>query len=86
MPTKKSEELMAMTTESLQKELVDTQEFLQKMKFDHAIEGLGNPNNLRSARKDVARINTELRKREIAEMGKEELSQRTRIRKRRRKQ
>lgn len=85
MPTKKTEELRAMSNEELQTELAESESYLQKLKFDHAIKGLENPLILRSIRRDVARINTELRGREIQNMTAEQLAERSKIRKRRRK-
>jgi large subunit ribosomal protein L29 len=39
---------------------------LKKLEFAHAISPLENPMSIRDLRKDVARIKTELRKRELA--------------------
>ena len=83
MPSKKTEELRAMSVEELQNELSESQTDIQKLKFDHAIRGLGNPLVLRGVRRDMARINAELRDREVKNMTKEELSNRSNIRKRR---
>jgi large subunit ribosomal protein L29 len=38
---------------------------LKKLEFAHAISPLENPMSIRSLRKDVARLKTELRKKEI---------------------
>lgn len=38
---------------------------LKKLEFAHAISPLENPMSIRSLRMDVARLNTELRKREL---------------------
>ena len=38
---------------------------LVKMKMNHAVSPLDNPNLIRATRKDIARILTELRRREI---------------------
>ena len=58
----------------------------QQMKFDHAVKGLGNPMDLRQLRRDIARINTELRVREIGALSVEEVEMRSKIRDRRRRQ
>lgn len=55
----------------------------QRMKFDHAIKGLENPITLRELRRDIARLQTEVRKREMAEMTPEEIANRSKIRRRR---
>jgi len=39
---------------------------LKKLEFAHAISPLENPMSIRSLRKDVARLKTEVRKRELA--------------------
>ena len=55
------------------------------MRFDHAIKGLDNPLSIRDVRKDIARLNTELRRRELAKADEMEIAGRDRIRLRRRK-
>ncbi len=39
---------------------------LKKLEFAHAISPLENPMSIRDLRRDVARLKTELRKRELA--------------------
>ncbi len=85
MPSKKFEELNAMTPEELQAELQETETFLQKLKFDHAIKGLENPLAIRNVRRDIARIKTEQRRRELADASPEVLANRSKIRQRRRR-
>jgi large subunit ribosomal protein L29 len=75
---KSVEELQA-EVESLQRELVS-------MKFDHAVKGLGNPMELRETRRNIARILTAIRNRELAAMPAESLEMRSKIRARRRRQ
>ena len=60
-------------------------EYVQ-LKFEHAVKGLPNPLELRTVRRNIARINTELRSRELAAMSPEELEMRSKIRARRRRQ
>ena len=57
----------------------------QKMKFDHALTGLENPLDIREVRRDIARLQTEIRRRELATASKEDLAKRSKIRGRRRK-
>lgn len=83
MASKKSIELKGMTVEGINEELKLAKSDLNKMKFDHASKGLENPGELKSLKKDIARLNTELRNREIGAMTKEELAKRSRIRLRR---
>ena len=56
-------------TKLLDKELIERLEAekasLSKMKLSHAISPLENPGKIRESRKTIARIETELRKREI---------------------
>ncbi len=58
---------------------------LLKMRFDHAVKGLSNPLEIRFLRREIARIHTELRGREVAGMTSEQLESRTKLRARRRK-
>jgi large subunit ribosomal protein L29 len=51
---------------SLVQELADTKDALFKRRFDNATGQLDNVSVLKKLRKDVARLNTELRAREIA--------------------
>lgn len=85
MATKKYLELQEFTEESLMEELKETQAQYQKLKFDHAIKGLDNPLTLKVIRRDIARINTEIRRREVAKMDEKEIAGRSKIRARRRK-
>ncbi|MCB0635281.1 MAG: 50S ribosomal protein L29 [Lewinella sp.] len=85
MATKKFLELQDFSDADLQAELDDTQAKYQKMKFDHAITGLDNPMLLREVRRDIARLQTEFRRRQLASSSEEELANRSRIRARRRR-
>ncbi len=83
MATKKYIELQEYSAEELVNELNQTINQYQKVKFDHAIRGLDNPLVLREVRRDIARINMEIRRRELEAMTPEQLSARTKIRRRR---
>ncbi len=85
MATKKQQELSNMTEEDLYKELEAAQSDYELLKFDHAIKGLESPIDIRVLRRDIARLNTEIRRRELAKMSEEELAKRGNIRRRRRK-
>lgn len=85
MPTKKSLELKEFTLEDLRNELAETKTQYQKMQFDHATKGLENPLSLREVRRDIARMTTELRSREVNEMDETTLAKRSKIRARRAK-
>jgi len=82
MATKKFLELGDMTPEQLDSEYAVTVAGYNKMKIDHAIKGLENPLTLREARRDVARLATEIRRRELKDVAVES---RSRIRARRRR-
>lgn len=83
MATKNFTELQSFSLEELQNELSETKIQFGKLKFDHAVRGLENPLRLREARRLIARISTEIRRRELAEMSAEEIAKRDRIRNRR---
>lgn len=86
MASKKFSELQDYSLEDLQIELETTEKSYLKMKFDHAIKGLEDPMRLREVRRDIARIQTEIRRRELMEAPAEVLEARSRIRRRRRKE
>ncbi len=75
-----------MTVADLQAELASMETEYQQMKFDHAVKGIANPMELREMRRNIARIVTEGRKREIAVMTPEQLELRSKLRIRRRRQ
>ena len=84
MASSKFQELQSFSVEDLTAELRTTEEQYGKLKFDHAVRGLDNPLRLTAARKDIARLKTELRRREIEAMSEEEIAKRGKIRERRR--
>jgi large subunit ribosomal protein L29 len=85
MPSKKTLDLQEFTDADLQNELTVIETQFQKMRFDHAIKGLDNPIKIRDVRKDIARLQTEIRRRELAGTSQEDLANRDRIRARRRR-
>lgn len=66
MPSKKFIELQEFSEEELNNELKETIVQQGKMKFDHTLKGLENPLTLKDIRRDIARLKTEVRRREIA--------------------
>jgi len=62
----KGTELKDLTLVELQDKLQDTRSTLNKLRFNHAVSPIDSPMALRSTKKNVARILTELRKRELA--------------------
>ena len=85
MASKKFLELQDFSEEQLKTELEETRTQFRKLRFDHAIKGLDNPLTLREIRRDIARLQTEIRRRELAKLPAEHLARRSKIRARRRK-
>lgn len=83
MASKKFIELQGMTVEGIEAELSQAQTDLGRMKFDQGAKGLENPLVLKETRKDIARLQTELRAREVKVMSPEQLAKRSKIRLRR---
>ncbi len=84
MATKKYLELQELSDADLNNELKETQDQFQKLKFDHTIKGLDNPMQLREVRRDIARLKSEMRRRQVSNMTEEQLAGRSKIRARRR--
>ena len=83
MATKKFLELQNMAADAINAELKQASADLVRMKFDHGAKGLQNPIELKSLKRDIARLKTELRAREISAMTPEQLAGRSNIRLRR---
>ena len=62
----KREDLNQLSNEDLQQRLHDDSQHITKLQFTHAVNPIDNPSQLRSIRREIARIKTEIRKREIA--------------------
>lgn len=65
MEVMKANEVKELTTAELQERLDAEKAKLSQMKLQHTISPLDNPLQIREARKTIARIATELRKREL---------------------
>ena len=63
----KINKIKEMSSPELEKELGELKTELFKLKFSLATNGLDNPMKIRSVKKDIARINTVLTERKIAE-------------------
>ena len=63
----KINKLKEMSSPELEKELGELKTELFKLKFSLATNGLDNPMKIKSVKKDIARINTILTERKIAE-------------------
>jgi len=83
MPSKKFLELQEYSDADLDNELTELQAQYQKLKFEHAIRGLDNPLTLKVVRRDVARLKTEVSRRELVGLDASGLAKRTNKRARR---
>lgn len=63
---KRKQELKDLTPLELQDKLDSERDALTKLRFNHAVSPVESPAQLRITRKSVARILTEMRRREIA--------------------
>ena len=59
-----------LSTDDLNEKLAEQKELLIKLKMNHAVSPLENPKQLGGIRKTIARVKTELRKRELLEVAK----------------
>lgn len=58
--------LLTMTEIDLGNRVIEDELRIKKLKFAHAVSPLENPMTIRDVRKDLARVKTELRKRQLA--------------------
>ena len=63
----KNSEIKGLAIDELRSKLVAENENLSKLKFAHSITPIENPMRLKEARKFVARLNTEIRAKELAQ-------------------
>ena len=66
------EVISELSTADLIERLEDENKQLIRLKLNHAVSPLENPNKIKVYRKTIARIKTELRKRELKEQNKSE--------------
>ena len=83
MANKKNQHIIEFSDSDLQERLTSAVEEYHKMEFDHAIRGLENPLTIREKRREIARMKTELRNREIKQMDEAQLAARSKKRNRR---
>ena len=62
----KNSEILELTTEELNARLGEERANLTKLKFADAVSAIENPTRISKVRKDIARLNTELTKRNAA--------------------
>jgi len=63
----KNSEIIELTTNELVERIGTESEKLTRMRLAHAVSPLDNPNKLKESRRDIARLKTELHKRQLAE-------------------
>lgn len=85
MANKLLQDLRELTDDDLKGRLEKTQKEFEQMQFDHSTKGMDNPLKLRTMRRNIARMHTILRNRELNEASDDELAKRDKIRKRRRR-
>ena len=61
----KTSEIKDLTTEEIREKIETEKAALTKMKMNHAVAPLENPMLIRTTRRNIARLMTELRKREL---------------------
>ncbi|HNX85149.1 MAG TPA: 50S ribosomal protein L29 [Bacteroidales bacterium] len=66
----KSSEIRELSNQELLERIDNEKTALVRMKLNHAISPLENPQKIKESRKTVARLMTEMRKREINEKSK----------------
>jgi len=63
----KSSEIRELTTKELEERIETENTLLIRLKLNHAVSPLDNPLKIKQSRKNIAKLKTELRKREINE-------------------
>lgn len=66
----KQADIKLLSDSDLREKVKDEKGALAKLKLNHAVSPIENPAKITESRKTVARLNTELRKRELAEAKK----------------
>jgi large subunit ribosomal protein L29 len=63
----KQEVIRELSTPDLVERLEEERKHLTKLKLNHAVSPLENPNKIKAYRRTIARLLTELKKRQLAE-------------------
>ncbi len=63
----KNSEILELSKEDLVAQISEERANLGKLKFAHAVSAIENPNRIKYVRRTIARLLTELKKRELAE-------------------
>ena len=62
----KQVDIKNLSDDDLQENLAEQTELLAKLKMNHAVSPLENPKQISAVRKTIARLKTEIRKRELS--------------------
>ncbi len=65
----KAEELRKLTDDELKEKLNELKKKLMNLRFQNAIGGLEKPSDIKATKRDIARILTILRERELSQAG-----------------
>ena len=68
----KSSEIRELTEEELKERLESEENMLVRMRMNHAVSPLDNPNKIVETRKNIARLKTEVRARQINQQAEKE--------------
>ncbi len=63
----KSSEIKELTDKEINEKVDDLKNVLTRMRINHAVSPLDNPNKITDTKKDIARLKTEMRKRQLNE-------------------
>ena len=66
----KSSDIKELSAQELQERLESEETLLVRMKMNHAVSPLDNPNKIVETRRNIARLKTEVRARQIQEQSK----------------
>ena len=61
----KMSEVKEISVKELNEKIENAEASLQQMKINHSVTPLENPSQIKAARRDIARMKTELRQREL---------------------
>ena len=61
----KMSEVKELADKDLREKIENAERALHQMKLNHAVTPLENPSQIKAARRDIARMKTELRQREL---------------------
>ena len=68
----KSSEIKELSLKELEERLENEESMLVRMRMNHAVSPLDNPNKIVEARKNIARLKTEVRARQIKEQSEKQ--------------